>query len=180
MIKSLGSGINPAFPDPLPARQRYDAGMRTTVLFLLLSLPAFAEELRGKIVAIADGDTCTLLDASKVQHKIRLNGIDAPEKKQAFGTKAREALGEKIHEKEVRIKWTKKDRYGRILGDVYFWDRHINREMIRDGMAWHYRQYSKSVELQREEDAAREAKRGLWADKSPVPPWEFRHPEKVK
>ena len=154
--------------------------IRLTVLFLLLTVPAFAEELRGKIVSIADGDTCTLLDASKVQHKIRLNGIDAPEKKQAFGTKAKEALGEKIHEKEVRVEWSKKDRYGRILGDVYLGDRHINREMIRDGMAWHYRQYSKSVELQREEDAARKAKRGLWSDKSPVPPWEFRKQEKVK
>lgn len=161
--------------------------MKLSIVLTLLCLasPVIAEDLHGKIVTIADGDTCTLLDSNKVQHKIRLNGIDAPEKKQAFGTKAREALGEKIHEKDVRVAWSKKDRYGRILGDVYIElkdgeQRHINREMIREGMAWHYRQYSKSPVLQAEEDEAREEKRGLWADKNPVPPWEFRHPEKAK
>ena len=151
--------------------------MRTTAVlgFLLaFAVPLHADELRGKVVGIADGDTITVLDADKVQHKIRLEGIDAPEKGQAFGTKSRQRMSEKVGEKEVVVRWSKHDRYGRTLGDIYLGDRHINREMVRDGLAWHYKQYSKSKELAEAEIEARNAKRRLWADKEPVPPWEYR------
>lgn len=113
--------------------------MKLTAAILLLALTAtvHAEEIRGKVVSITDGDTITVLDAEKVQHKIRLEGIDAPEKGQAFGTKSKEKLSELVGEKEVAVRWEKKDRYGRILGDVHLDDRLINLEMVQDGLAWH-------------------------------------------
>ena len=154
--------------------------IRNLAILLLLCSPLAAGELRGKVVSIADGDTITILDAEKVQHKIRLDGIDAPEKGQAFGTKSREALGRKVHERDVRIEWEKRDRYQRIIGKVYVDSRLINREMVSEGMAWRYVKYSKDPELIRAETEAREAKRGLWADKSPVAPWEWRKTEKER
>src|ERR1019366_6366161 len=144
------------------------------ILFVALTTICHADEIKGKVVSVADGDTVTVLDAEKVQHKIRLQGIDAPEKAQAFGAKSKERLSEKIGEKEVVVKWKEKDRYGRVLGEIYLGDRHINLEMVQDGFAWHYKQYSKSKELAVAEDEARKAKKGLWADKEPVPPWEYR------
>lgn len=146
----------------------------TPVLLLAFAATLNADEIRGKVVGIADGDTITVLDSEKVQHKIRLEGIDAPEKGQAFGTKAKEKMSELVGEKDVVVTWEKKDRYGRILGDVHLGDRHINLEMVQEGLAWHYKQYSKSKELAEAEDEARKAKKGLWADKSPEPPWELR------
>ncbi|HEX4142983.1 MAG TPA: thermonuclease family protein [Pirellulales bacterium] len=138
------------------------------------------DEIRGKVVRIADGDTITVLDANKVQHKIRLAEIDAPEKGQAFGTKSKERMSEKVGDKEVVVHWTKKDRYGRIVGDVLLGERRINLEMIQDGLAWHYKRYSKSRELAEAEEEARKAKKGLWVDKEPVPPWEYRKQEREK
>ena len=148
------------------------------ILLAALTTICHADEIKGKVVNVADGDTVTVLDAEKVQHKIRLQGIDAPEKSQAFGTKSKERLSEKIGEKEVVVKWKEKDRYGRVLGEIYLGDRHINLEMVQDGFAWHYKQYSKSKELAQAQDEARNAKNGLWADKEPVPPWEFRRMRK--
>ncbi len=148
------------------------------ILFFVFVTTLQADELRGKVVSIADGDTITVLDADKVQHRIRLEGIDAPEKKQAFGAKSKERMTEKVAGQEVVVQWTKKDQYGRILGDVQLGKRHINLEMVQDGLAWHYKQYSKSKELADAEDAARKAKKGLWADKMPTPPWEFRKAER--
>jgi endonuclease YncB( thermonuclease family) len=136
-------------------------------------------ELTGKVVHIADGDTLTVLDTNKVQHKIRLSGIDAPEKSQAFGTKAKEALAEKLYEKTVRVVWKEKERYGRIVGDVHLGERDINVEMVRDGFAWRYRTYApKSKTLEEAESEARKEKLGLWHDKNPEPPWEFRKKER--
>lgn len=150
-----------------------------SVLILSYSMAA-AAEFTGKVVKISDGDTITILDNDQVQRKVRLDGIDAPEKGQAFGTRARQQLGDKIHDKEVRIVWEKSDRYGRILGKVYFGDRWINREMVQDGFAWRYVQYSKDPDLIKAEAEAREAKRGLWADKAPAPPWEWRRTERER
>jgi endonuclease YncB( thermonuclease family) len=151
--------------------------VRWTVAFVILVAEpdASPKEIVGKVIHIADGDTLTVLDGDKVQHKIRLHGIDAPEKGQAFGTKAKEALAERVHEKTVRVVWKEKDRYGRIVDDLYLGSRHVNTEMVRDGFAWWYRRYApKSKELERAEEEAREEPRGLWHDKQPEPPWEYR------
>lgn len=151
------------------------------ILSLAVASTCLAAELRGKVVAVVDGDTIDVLDETNATHRIRLNAIDAPEKGQAFGTKSREALADKIAGQSVLIEWIKRDRYGRTLGTVTFDGRDINAEMIQDGWAWHYREYSKSKSLQACEDAAREKRCGLWAGvgaDSPVAPWEWRKAKK--
>ena len=127
----------------------------------------------GKVVAIADGDTVTVLYENQ-QHKIRLSGIDAPESRQAFGDKSKKALADKVFGKEVKVEWSAQDKYHRILGEIYLGERRISEEMISEGLAWHYKQYSKDQNLAKAELAAKQAKKGLWADANPTPPWDFR------
>jgi endonuclease YncB( thermonuclease family) len=150
------------------------------IILFTAATALLADELRGKVVSIADGDTITVLDADKKQHKVRLTGIDAPEKKQAFGAKSKARLGELVAGKDVVVEWTDKDTYGRILGKVTQSALDVNLQMVKEGMAWHYRKYSKSVELSRAEAGAKAGKKGLWADPNPVPPWDFRKLEKKK
>jgi endonuclease YncB( thermonuclease family) len=140
----------------------------------LVKKDAVAAKIDGRIVGVADGDTVTILDAAKVQHKIRLDRIDAPEKKQAFGEKAKQHLSEMVFGKDVRVEYTSKDRYGRILGIVRVDGRDINLQMIKDGFAWHYKYYDKTPAYANAEVEAREAKRGLWVDANPVAPYDFR------
>jgi micrococcal nuclease len=156
--------------------------LRTFVAFLVLALTTalLADELRGKVVSIADGDTITVLDANKKQHKVRLTGIDAPEKKQAFGAKSKDRMGELVAGKDVVVEWKENDTYGRTLGKVRQGALDINLQMIKDGMAWHYKKFSKSEEFSKAEAEAKVDKKGLWADPNPVPPWEFRKLKKKK
>jgi endonuclease YncB( thermonuclease family) len=137
--------------------------------------PTRPHALVGRVVKIADGDTLTVLDGARVQHKIRLAGIDAPEKSQAFGTQAKNALAAKVFGQTVRIEVTDKDRYGREVGRIYCFGRFINEAMVRDGFAWRYPQWDKPGEFLAAETDARRHRRGLWAERNPVPPWEFRH-----
>lgn len=154
-------------------------------LLLLFSGVAWASNvIPGKVIAISDGDTITLLTPEKQQLKIRLVGIDAPEKKQAYGTKARDHLAAHVFRQAVEVDIRKKDQYGRSLGVVYLGDNDINQLMIRDGYAWFYKHYAKEQpkeEALRYADSEREARtqgKGLWADPHPVPPWEFRKASK--
>ena len=147
----------------------------SAILLCSLALTAFADTLQGRVVTIADGDTITVLDADKVQHKIRLTGIDAPEKAQAFGNKSKQALADMVFGKDVQVEDHGKDKYKRTLGRVLVNGIDANAEMVRQGYAWVYRKYSKNPDLLRLEAEAREAKRGLWVDAEPVPPWEWRH-----
>ena len=149
-------------------------------LLLALTSVILADELRGKVVSIADGDTITVLDADKKQHKVRLTGIDAPEKKQAFGAKSKARLGELVAGKDVVVEWKENDTYGRTLGKVRQGPLDVNLQMIKDGMAWHYKKFSKSGELSMAEAEAKAGKKGLWVDPSPMPPWEFRKLKKKK
>ena len=111
-------------------------------ILLLLTLPlAQAETLTGRVVRITDGDTIVVLDSSKVQHKIRLTGIDAPERGQAFGTKSKEHLSDLIAGKSVVVDYSKYDRYQRILGKVLLNGEDVNLEQVEAGMAWHYKKY---------------------------------------
>lgn len=150
------------------------------VLSLVLSSPAWAD-ITGNVVGVADGDTITVLDAGKVQHKIRLTGIDAPEKKQPFGNRSKQNLSGMIFDKTVTVETIKRDRYGRELGKVLAGGKDINLEQIRAGMAWHYKAYARTQSgTDRQayadaENAAKAAKRGLWHDDEPAPPWEWRH-----
>ena len=150
------------------------------IILFTATTALLADELRGKVVSIADGDTITVLDADKKLHKVRLNGIDAPEKKQAFGAKSKAKLGELVAGKDVVVDWTEKDNYGRVLGKVQQGLLDVNLQMVKEGLAWHYRKYSKSDKLARAEAEAKAGKKGLWADPNPVPPWDFRKLEKKK
>lgn len=141
---------------------------------------AGAETLRGRIVGVSDGDTATLLDASNTQYKIRLVGIDAPEKTQAFGQRSKENLSRLIFGKDVEVETTKRDRYKRVLGKILVGGVDANLMQIKDGFAWHYKAYQKEQSaIDREtyskaEEQAGAMKKGLWLDKEPLAPWEFR------
>lgn len=130
----------------------------------------------GKVVGVADADTFTMLGASNQQLKIRLEGIDAPEGPQPFGTKSKQALVEKVFGKTVTVEWRQTDKYGRFLGHVLVNDRWINKELVDEGWAWHYKEYNDSAVLADAESQAREAGVGLWRDTNPTPPWVYRHP----
>ena len=142
--------------------------------------PGTKQAFTGKVVGVADGDTITVLDANNVQHKVRLAEIDAPEKAQAFGSRSKEALSGKVFGKTVNVDWSQRDKYGRTIGYVRFGDRSINKEMVSDGMAWQYKQYSTSKALTADEEKAKQSRTGLWADKDPTPPWQFRHPDSAE
>ncbi len=115
--------------------------MRKALVCLLLALActANAETITGLVVGIADGDTITVLDADKVQHKIRLAGIDAPEKKQPFGNRSKESLSALAFDKTVNVETSKRDRYGRQIGKVLVNGRDVNLVQVERGMAWFYR-----------------------------------------
>ncbi len=147
---------------------------RIQALFLLLSCSLFAEELAGLVVRVADGDTITILDPARTQYKIRLQGIDAPEKGQPFGRASGRFLARLVAGRDVKIQWSKKDKYGRILGTVFLDNRDINLEMLQAGFAWHYKRFDSTPAYTRAETEARAAKRGLWQDKKPVEPHEYR------
>lgn len=153
----------------------------TALCLLLAAGAASADVLRGRVVSIADGDTLTVLDDGHRQHKVRLSGIDAPEKKQPFGNRSRQSLGELAFGKTLSVQWTKRDRFGRIVGKLV--DDHgvdLNLQQVRRGMAWWYEKYSREQapedlrKYAQAEDQARATGVGLWADQAPVPPWDYR------
>ena len=158
--------------------------MRTNKLFatllLLLSCSLHAATLQGKVVGVADGDTITVLDATNTKHKIRLQGIDAPEKAQAFGQKSKQSLSQLVYNKQVMVEYQKKDKYGRTLGKVLHNGTDVCLEQIKLGMAWHYKQYKSDQPKEDRETyaqaelASRSMAVGIWKDKNPTPPWEFR------
>jgi micrococcal nuclease len=125
-------------------------------------------------VAISDGDTFTLLTADKTQIKIRLHGIDCPEKSQDFGQVAKKFLSDLIYNKDVKVEKTDVDRYGRTIGKVEFGDINVNESLLKAGLAWHYKKYDKNEDWQKLEDDARAAKIGLWSRSDAQPPWEYR------
>ena len=140
-----------------------------------------AETLSGKVIHVADGDTITILDISNQHLKIRLSGIDAPEKAQAYGQRSKEHLSVLVQGQQVIVETSKKDKYGRHVGHVLLNGQDVNLEQLRAGLAWYYRQYERELtpELRQSyvmaEAEAKEARMGLWSDAQPVPPWQWRH-----
>ena len=158
-------------------------------------------EIHGRVVRISDGDTLTILSPATgtgttgvppvasaratgtgttgvspvAQHKIRLYGIDAPEKSQAFGAASKHHLSSLVFGKDVRVKYKSRDKYGRILGTVYVDGKDVNLEMIRAGLAWHYKRFDSTPAYAAAESEARQNRRGLWSDPNPIPPEQFRH-----
>jgi micrococcal nuclease len=140
---------------------------------LTLSAPAFAHQ----VIGIADGDTLTLLVKEKPL-KIRLANIDAPEKRQAFGERSKRSLSDMCFGKHAYYDAQTIDKYGRTVAVVNCGGVEVNRAQVERGMAWVYTKYNNDLPLIAIEAQAKQGRKGLWADKSPVPPWEFRHPTK--
>lgn len=154
------------------------------IRFAILCLVAFsahAETITGYVVAISDGDTLTVLDSNRQQHKIRLAGIDAPEKAQAFGDRSKQNLAALTFNKNVTVEWNKLDRYGRTIGKILVNGIDANLEQVNAGMAWWYRDYAKEqspddrAKYEQAELMSKQHRVGLWNDKNPMPPWDFRH-----
>lgn len=143
--------------------------------FIFSAFATAEETLTGKIVGIADGDTATLLTPDKRQVKIRLEGIDAPEAGQEYGQNSKQALSALIFGKEVTVRESGTDRYGRTLGWIFAFGTDVNREMVRLGWAWHFTQYNKEQDIAALQTEAKGAKRGLWAaPNAPMAPWDYR------
>lgn len=137
------------------------------ILALLLA-PIFLFGLDGKVVGVTDGDTIKILTSERQQIKVRLYGIDAPEKKQPYGTAAKRYLSDLIVGKTVQIEELGKDRYKRVLGIVYLGGKDVNEILVLNGYAWAFTKYSKIYESQ--EWQARSNGLGLWRDKNPIKP----------
>jgi len=127
-----------------------------------------------KVVGVIDGDTINVI-ADGRQVKVRLSKIDAPEKAQGYGQAAKQHLSNMVYGKYVRIVENGYDKYGRLLGEVFVDGINVNLTMVGDGYAWHYRRYDTSAEYASAARRARLLSKGLWAEKSPTPPWEYRH-----
>jgi endonuclease YncB( thermonuclease family) len=149
-------------------------------LGFLVCVGATADTLSGRVARVVDGDTLVLLLAGNAQERIRIAGIDCPERGQAFGTKAKDALSRLAGGKEVTVEREKRDRYGRIVGKVVADGRDVDFALVREGMCWWYRKYAheqSDADQALYEDAetkAREKRLGLWRDPDPMPPWEWR------
>lgn len=160
--------------------------MKPFLLFLLITFsfffPAIAQKIpktiQGKVVRIIDGDTFDLLTQDSVKHRIRLNGIDCPERKQDYYQVCKDALSRYIFSKNVELITHGTDKWKRIIADVYVNDTFINYQMLRNGYAWHFKKYSKDKVLSGAEADAKKEQIGLWKMNGPVAPWKYRKPVK--
>jgi endonuclease YncB( thermonuclease family) len=149
-------------------------------LLLFWSISASAETLIGKVVSVTDGDTVTVRDEQRQQHKVRLAGIDAPEKRQAFGNRSKQSLSDAVFGKTVAVEWGKFDRYGRVIGKIIVDTKDVNLSQVEAGLAWWYQKYSAEQSASdrqlyaQAEDRARRERLGLWRDAEPTPPWDWR------
>lgn len=144
-------------------------------LALLALAGAAHAELRGQVIGVMDGDTIELLaDGRPV--RIRLAQIDAPERRQPFGTRAKQHLVALAYQRSATVQESGRDRYGRIIGTVLIDGQNVNRAMVAAGLAWAYRRYLTDAAVLDLEHDARAARRGLWVDPAPVPPWNWRRP----
>jgi len=145
------------------------------ITHLIFSMCSQLPELTGKVIGVHDGDSITLLLDGKIQLKVRLEGIDCPESKQSFGSRAKQFTSDLAYGKQIILKQSGKDRYGRILGYIILPDgRILNEEILIAGFAWHFKKYNKDQYLAQLEDTARSKKIGIWQDANPIPPWDFR------
>ena len=145
------------------------------VIFLLLGTPLEAADYSGRVVGVIDGDTIEVLNGHHAE-RIRLSGIDCPEKGQAFGQRAKQAASALVFGKKVTIQTHGHDKYKRTLADVILPDgTNVNQELVKQGWCWWYRKYAPGdTVLEGLEHEAREARKGLWVDPQPIPPWEWR------
>lgn len=158
-------------------------GPRVAAGWLVLGLAAWAqlagpaaaaEQFAARVVGVTDGDTLVVLRDRRLT-KVRLTGIDAPEKRQAFGERAKQFTAALAFDRLVTVRASGRDRNGRVLAEIVLPDgRSLNQELVRAGYAWWFRRYSRDPVIARLEAEARQGHRGLWADRAPLAPWEFR------
>ena len=151
------------------------------LILALASSTSFADQLIGRVIKVTDGDTVNVLTSDNATHKIRLSGIDAPEKKQAFGNKSKQALAELIDGKIVSVEYNKLDKYQRAVGKITFNGQDINLRQVKLGLAWHYKKYEKEQDVEdrsiyaNAEYLAQRDRVGLWTDTNPLAPWDYRN-----
>lgn len=150
-----------------------------TLFFIFSFSVSAAEVIEGRVVGVHDGDTITLLIAGNQQLKIRLAQIDAPELDQAFGQKSKQSLSDLVFNKTIKVEKETIDKYGRTVGTLLVDGVDANREQVKRGMAWVYKQYLHDQSLLQVEEDAHQAKVGLWSEPNPMPPWEYRHGKKT-
>lgn len=126
------------------------------------------------VVAVSDGDTIKVRCDQQPEERVRLTQIDTPERGQAFGTRAKQALSDLVYQRRVELVREGKDRYGRTLGAIYVDGRHVNFALVDQGLAWCYLKYLTDPGCLDRESAAKKVRAGLWSDPQPVPPWEYR------
>jgi micrococcal nuclease len=148
--------------------------MKLIFLSLLLLIVPLPYTFFAKVVGVHDGDSITVLTATHEQIKVRLEGIDCPELNQNFGQKSKQLTAALCLDKQVRIVKTGKDQYGRTLAFVYVGNLCVNNELLKQGLAWHYKKYNHDPVMAELETNARLKKAGLWSQSSPVSPWAFR------
>jgi micrococcal nuclease len=148
--------------------------MKGILLVILFRIPVLVTaQLSGEVVAIADGDTFTML-IDRGQLRVRLHGIDCPEKGQDFSNVARDFLANLIYKKTVTVDSLDTDRYGRVIGIVRHDRVNVNEALLEAGLAWHYAYYDKNPKWADLEAEARRKRRGLWSKLGAVPPWDYR------
>jgi len=155
--------------------------LRLSLLLFVLASPALAGEFSGSVVGVLDGDTIEIVHAHQPE-RIRLSGIDCPEKGQAYGQRAKQATSARVFGKEVTLRTFGKDRYGRTIADVILPDgANLNQILVKEGMCWWYRKYAPAnTVLEQLETDAREKQMGLWDDAQPIPPWEWRKAKRTR
>lgn len=147
----------------------------TLTFCFFLSESLVAAEIQGKVIRVLDGDTIDVLQDKKPV-RVRLLNIDAPEKKQAYGSWSTNQLKGLVAAQSVTVMYTQTDRYGRIIGRVFTTNgTEASRFMVQSGAAWVYGKYNSDNSLPALQQEAKEHRRGLWADSNPMPPWEWRH-----
>lgn len=150
---------------------------KSLLLFLIFTTNFIYSQttLIAKVVGIKDGDTVVVLDSLNNQTTLRLAEIDCPEKSQPFGNKAKQFTSDQIYRKTVKYIITDVDRYGRSIAMIYYDNnKYLSAELIKNGLAWHYKRYSISKELAQFESSAKLQKVGLWYDTNPIEPWVWR------
>ena len=152
----------------------------TTLLFLSFVAVYSQALLTGKVIGVKDGDTIEVIDNHHHTTILRLAEVDCPEKKQAFGNKAKQFTSEAVYLKTITYQVTDIDRYGRSIAKVYYDNKYLSAEIIKNGMGWQYKKYSNSTVLAQLELQARTKKIGLWKDPNPIYPSEFRKAKKAK
>jgi endonuclease YncB( thermonuclease family) len=150
------------------------------VALVLWSVPAFTQaRFAGKVVGVTDGDTISVMrDGRSV--RVRLEGIDCPERGQDFGARAEQFTSEMAFGKDAAVEVRDVDRYGRLVARVTVGGEDVSLALVRSGLAWHYTKYSRDPELAEAEMAAKSAQLGLWSRSDPIPPWEFRQPARFR